>query len=341
MEIRGTDPSANPVNTENARLSTTIDSTQVADLPLNGRNVYDLVQYVPGAVNVRGVIFEDGSQAVVNGVRENFGGFLVNGVSNKDLDGGVVNRPIVDTIQQVQVLTLNNSAEFGSSAGAVTSLVTKSRHKSTSTEAAGGSYAMTHWTPIRSCEPCRRSGQPDQTSCTPESVRDRNRGAGFEEQALLLRCVSGRALYRLPHRAKSWPNLHSFGKPWPKTFPTSVANLLYSKFTPSTTGTPAFTLRQLRRRRQILRLRIHALRGLSVPCRDWWIGRVSPSRFASLFGVEQADIDQMNMPEEDGGCPDGSPYSIPSVGALNRDDPLLVNVLNTSPIANRRRFRPG
>ena len=83
VEIRSTNPSANPVNTENARLSTTIDSTQVADLPLNGRNVYNLVQYVPGAVNVRGVIFEDGSQAVVNGVRENFGGFLVNGVSNK------------------------------------------------------------------------------------------------------------------------------------------------------------------------------------------------------------------------------------------------------------------
>jgi len=110
IEISNTSQSANPVNTENARLSTTIDSVQVADLPLNGRNVYDLVQYVPGAVSVRGVIFEEGSQAVVNGVRENFGGFLVNGVSNTGLSGGVVNRPIVDTIQQVQVLTLNNSA---------------------------------------------------------------------------------------------------------------------------------------------------------------------------------------------------------------------------------------
>jgi len=36
------------VNTENARLSQTVDSTMIANLPLNGRNVYDLIQYAPG-----------------------------------------------------------------------------------------------------------------------------------------------------------------------------------------------------------------------------------------------------------------------------------------------------
>ena len=64
-------------------------------------------------------------------------------------------------------------------------------------------------------------------------------------------------------------------------------------------------------------------------------------RFASLFGVEQADIDQMNMPEEDGGCPGGSPYSNPMVGALNRDDPLLVNVLNITPSQTGDDFAQG
>ena len=49
------------VNTENARLSETVESTQIANLPLNGRNVYDLIQYAPGATNVRGVIFENGA----------------------------------------------------------------------------------------------------------------------------------------------------------------------------------------------------------------------------------------------------------------------------------------
>ena len=50
------------VNTENARLSQTVDSTMIANLPLNGRNVYDLIQYAPGATNVRGVMFEEWRQ---------------------------------------------------------------------------------------------------------------------------------------------------------------------------------------------------------------------------------------------------------------------------------------
>ena len=117
------------VNTENARLTHTIDPTMIANLPLNGRNVYDLIQYAPGATNVRGVIFENGANTVVNGVRESFNGFLINGVTNKGLSGGPVNQPIQDSVQEIQVVTLNNSAEFGSSAGAITSLVTKSGHQ--------------------------------------------------------------------------------------------------------------------------------------------------------------------------------------------------------------------
>jgi hypothetical protein len=88
--------------------------------------VYDLIQYAPGATNVRGVIFENGANTVVNGVRENFNGFLINGVSNKGLSGGPVNQPIQDTVEEFQLLTLNNSAEFGNSAGPITNLVTKS-----------------------------------------------------------------------------------------------------------------------------------------------------------------------------------------------------------------------
>src|SRR5256886_1036245 len=46
---------ATPVNTESAKLSETVGVTQIANLPLNGRNVYDLIQYAPGATNMRGV----------------------------------------------------------------------------------------------------------------------------------------------------------------------------------------------------------------------------------------------------------------------------------------------
>ncbi len=123
VEVTG---EATAVNTEDSKLSTTVSSTQIENLPLNGRNVYDLIQIAPGAVNVTGIDFEAGHNTVVNGVREDFNGFLINGVSNKDLSGGVVNVPIEDTVAEFQQLELNNSAQYGSSAGSINNLVTKS-----------------------------------------------------------------------------------------------------------------------------------------------------------------------------------------------------------------------
>ena len=123
VEVSGATP---PVNTEDSKLSTTVNSTQISNLPLNGRNVYDLMQLSPGAVNVTGVVMEAGHNTVVNGVREDFNGFLINGVSNKDLSGGAVNTPIQDSVQEFQQLQLNVSAQYGSSAGSVNNLITKS-----------------------------------------------------------------------------------------------------------------------------------------------------------------------------------------------------------------------
>src|SRR5437899_5702824 len=123
VEVTG---EAAAVNTEDSKLAGTVTSTQIANLPLNGRNVYDLIQMAPGAVNVAGVDFENGHNTVVNGLREDFNGFLINGVSNKGLSGGVVNTPIQDTVQEFQQLELNVSAQYGNSAGAINNLVTKS-----------------------------------------------------------------------------------------------------------------------------------------------------------------------------------------------------------------------
>src|SRR5450755_1781059 len=114
------------VNTEDSKLATTVSSAQIANLPLNGRNVFDLMQMSAGAVNVAGVDFEGGHQTVVNGLREDFNGFLINGVSNKGLSGGVNNVPIEDTVQEFQQLQLNMSAQYGNSAGGSVNLVTKS-----------------------------------------------------------------------------------------------------------------------------------------------------------------------------------------------------------------------
>src|SRR2546426_2269299 len=123
VEVTGEAPA---VTTEDSRLSTTINSAQISNLPLTGRSVPDLMQAAPGAVDVEGVLSENGHNTVVNGLRENFNGFLVNGSSNKGLSGGPENTPIQDTVQEFQLLTLNQSAQYGNSAGSITNLVTKS-----------------------------------------------------------------------------------------------------------------------------------------------------------------------------------------------------------------------
>jgi outer membrane receptor for ferrienterochelin and colicin len=123
IEVTG---EAAAVNTEDSKLATTVSSTQINNLPLNGRNVFDLMQMSAGAVNVAGVDFEGGHNTVVNGLREDFNGFLINGVSNKGLSGGAVNVPIQDTVEEFQQLQLNMSAQYGNSAGGTVNLVTKS-----------------------------------------------------------------------------------------------------------------------------------------------------------------------------------------------------------------------
>ena len=123
VEVTG---EASAINTEDSKLASTVTSAQISNLPLNGRNVYDLIQMAPGAVNVTGVDFENGHNTVVNGLREDFNGFLINGVSNKGLSGGPDNTPIQDTVEEFQQLQLNMSAQYGNSAGSITNLVTKS-----------------------------------------------------------------------------------------------------------------------------------------------------------------------------------------------------------------------
>ena len=127
VEVTG---EASAVDTDDSKLANTVGATQVANLPLNGRNIYDLMLLSPGAVNNgvggdKGKTSEQGPTTIVNGTRQNFNGFLINGVDNKDLSGGPNNTPIEDSIQEFQQLTLNMSAQYGSSAGSITNLITK------------------------------------------------------------------------------------------------------------------------------------------------------------------------------------------------------------------------
>jgi hypothetical protein len=104
-----------------------------------------------------------------------------------------------------------------------------------------------------------------------------------------------------------------------------VAALLYSNFPPESNGTPFITLRDYVTSGAFSGFGFPTLADYLCPSDDTSITGAISAKFASLFGVEQADIDQMNG----GGCPGGSPYSSPQRGAFNRDESFLVNVLNS------------
>ncbi len=116
------------VDTETDRLSELVTARQVANLPLNGRNVFQMMQLAPGAVGTTGVISEPGNRGfttVVNGARVNMNGYYIDGISDKGLSGGSNTQPSLDTVQEFRVDTEVISAEYGSSVGSITTIVSK------------------------------------------------------------------------------------------------------------------------------------------------------------------------------------------------------------------------
>ena len=311
------------INSENSRLAQTVDSTQIANLPLNGRNVYDLIQYSPGATNMRGTMFENGANTVVNGVRENFNGFVINGVSNKGLSGGPVNQPIQDTVQEFQLLTLNNSAEFGNSAGAITNLVTKS-----GTNDLHGNAWEYFRNDALDANPffANHFADPAQRQKTPLHLNQFGGTVGgpIRKNKLFFFAAYQGDRFIITNPGQVLAESSEFRQSVISTFPDSISSLLYSKFAPSNSGSTAYTLRDYVNGGQ-------SGSGFSnfgdylCPNTNTGVTSAMSNKFAALFGVEQSDIDYMNQPAN---CPNGSPYPTPVAGTFGRDIPFLVNVLN-------------
>ena len=117
------------VDTESNRMSELVTSTQVQNMPLNGRNIFQLIQLAPGAVNTTNLVTEPGNRGfttVVNGARVNMNGYQIDGISDKGLSGGSNTQPSVDSVQEFRVDTEQLSAEYGSVVGSITQIATKS-----------------------------------------------------------------------------------------------------------------------------------------------------------------------------------------------------------------------
>lgn len=126
------------VQTEEARLSSTITHEEIESLPLNGRQVYQLVSLEPGVTQTNApaisnvpsptssVTFDFGYTA--NGSTPRGNNFVLDGNSNNNewLGGTPLIYPSLDAIQELQVQTLNFSSEYGRNNGTVVNIVTKS-----------------------------------------------------------------------------------------------------------------------------------------------------------------------------------------------------------------------
>ena len=138
VELAGTNQSVTvtdaieTVNTVSGELATTIDSEQVQDLALNGRNYLELVTLMPGvAMMSLDQMATTTSLSVtgqsINGNRTDTNHLAVDGGSNLDSgsNGSQINNVGIDFIQQVRIQTSAFSAEFGRNSGANINVVTK------------------------------------------------------------------------------------------------------------------------------------------------------------------------------------------------------------------------
>jgi outer membrane receptor protein involved in Fe transport len=134
--------SAVALQTENATVGTTIDSTEITELPLNGRNFVQLAQLIPGAqpgtpgsITVRrgrGSIGQSDSAFgstgfSANGVRDTANRYYIDGIESMDGDAFTYAfSPSVDSLAELKVETNSYAADSGAAPGGQISLTTKS-----------------------------------------------------------------------------------------------------------------------------------------------------------------------------------------------------------------------
>jgi hypothetical protein len=130
------------IDSASSDMALTVQSTQIENLPLNGRNFTELATLIPGVS--RGVpgniatgsgnnaeTFRYGSSGgaalVVNGARPQANNFTLDGVDNNEsLVNTIVFFPPADAIQEFKVQTSVATAEFGRAGGAIVNTTLKS-----------------------------------------------------------------------------------------------------------------------------------------------------------------------------------------------------------------------
>lgn len=133
--------SATPLlQTDSSSLSEEVPSAAVEQLPLNGRNVMNLVGLAPGVIGNGGANGGTGQDMgnhtaggvgwgnfQIGGAIEGQSAFYIDGVPNNLLGGNIVALvPTQDTVQEFSVSSSDAPADFGRFAGGVVNMTTKS-----------------------------------------------------------------------------------------------------------------------------------------------------------------------------------------------------------------------
>ena len=128
--------SAVNLETANATLGTVIESKQVTDLPLNGRNFTQLLALTPGVSPVSCAQNAGGAQASpvgtavfpsVNGQSNRSNFFMLDGIDDTDqVFTTYAVAPILDDIQEFKVQSHSDEIQFGGVLGGIVNVVSKS-----------------------------------------------------------------------------------------------------------------------------------------------------------------------------------------------------------------------
>ncbi|MGD0124016.1 MAG: TonB-dependent receptor [Terriglobia bacterium] len=122
------------VQTDSSGLGDVVENERITDLPLNSRNVLTLETLVPGVRNMQGGIDVGFGRSQnyqvanvgINGSTSGFTAFLMDGADDSTHGWGEVSvAPLVDAIQEFQVMTNFIPPEYGFTAGGVVNTITK------------------------------------------------------------------------------------------------------------------------------------------------------------------------------------------------------------------------
>jgi hypothetical protein len=120
------------LNTTDASLGIAFNENQVKELPLEGRNVPDLLSLQPGVAytsNRTDVPNSDTRSGAVNGARSDQSNVTLDGIGVNDEGGHAFTSVLpvtLDSVQEFRVTTTNATADQGGTSGANVALVTKS-----------------------------------------------------------------------------------------------------------------------------------------------------------------------------------------------------------------------